>query len=89
LLMLNRIFRTILDARRLLLQILFSVLLSFLAVLVSLLVRRPTEELGQFRGFLAAIALRSGLFIGIALSVFLNPRKKGELAVTKTGGATL
>ena len=77
LLMLNRIFRNILDARRLLLQILLSVIFSFLAVLVSLSVKKPIEEIEQLRGFFAVIALRLGLFMGIVLSISLKPQKSG------------
>ena len=56
----------------LLVQIPLSVILSFLAVLLSLVVALPTAEINQLRGFFAGIALRTGLFFGVFLAVLLN-----------------
>jgi hypothetical protein len=66
----------VLNTRRLGLQIPFSVLLVFLAVLLSLIIGRSTAEVSLVRGFFAGVALKLGLFLGLLVSITqeLRPR---------------
>lgn len=75
LLVLSHTFITLLNARYIFLQIPLSMILAFLAVMASLFIPRPENEIAQLRGFFAAVALRIGLFIGMYLSISRNPRK--------------
>jgi TIR domain len=68
-------FTAILNARFIFAQIPLSVVLAFLAIIASLFIPKPENEIAQLRGFFAAVALRIGLFIGMYLSISRNSRK--------------
>lgn len=67
------VFKDVLHIQMLLFQILLCVVMSFLAVVVSLFIRVPETQVAMIRGFLAGLGLRFGLFIGIVLSILLKP----------------
>jgi hypothetical protein len=72
-LILNRVFRDVLELRAVLFQIPFCILLSFLAVVVSLFIQMPEAQAAGVRGVLAGLGLRLGLFVGMVLSISLKP----------------
>jgi len=71
-LILNRTFKEVLNARIVFLQIPFCVVISFLAVVISLFIHAPESQVAIIRGFLAGLGLRFGLFVGIVSSIFLK-----------------
>jgi hypothetical protein len=71
-LVLFRSFKDIFDMQVFLLQVPFCVIISFLAVVVSLFINVPESQVAMVRGFLAGLGLRGSLFIGFALSIILR-----------------
>ena len=69
LLIFSRYFSDILNFRYIALQTPLSMIFVFLAIIVSLLIHRPENEVAQLRGFFAAVALRLGLFFGMYLAI--------------------
>jgi hypothetical protein len=69
---------TVLDKRRVWLQVPLAVILVILAVFLSLNIALPAMQIDQLRGFFAGVALRLGLFLGLLLSIVqeLKPRSR-------------
>jgi len=75
LLVFSPVFPTILNNRLVFLQIPLSVGLAILAVMASLFIPLPENEVAQLRGFFAAVALRLGLFIAMYFSISRQQHK--------------
>jgi hypothetical protein len=58
------------------LQVPSCVIVSFLAVVVSLFINVPESQVAMVRGFLAGLGLRGSLFIGFVLSIVLRLQNK-------------
>ena len=71
----RNLLRDVIKTRVGLSQVPISILIATVAVIATLFIQRPADELNQFRGFLAGTALRLGLFYGIVISILRKPNE--------------
>jgi hypothetical protein len=72
------VIRSLINHGILIKMIILPMALSFLFVMISFLLDKVGPEIDQWRGFLAALGLRLGLFFGLVLTMLAMPAEVGN-----------